>query len=324
MSFINKCVNCLENDAIITCPGCQQIQFCSETCMESFDQESSHAIWCSLDMKTDRVKVCYDQEIDEFYVEAIERIPRLSRIAICPAVSSGSKSDKTSSFCNNDGILPNLPPFEHSCFPNAGFIYDNWNYTVVIYAEKEIHPGERISLNFSCFYDFDDWKDPIKNAEDLKSKYGLSCGESCRCKSVEGAEHVAMIKEVYKKDKSLMSCLANGEKLEAERLSREIVTTSERLELPSAHLYRAYFDLFQILNGSEESRSEAVMYANKCVALIEPVLAPTSLVLKQIKKYAENPVSHMSAKISQMLKDQNGQLQGFDLFGGGSDDEFYF
>jgi len=80
----------------------------------------------------------------------------------------------------------------HNCRPNAGYSYDEVGQVAILYALKDIHPGEEICLSYCSFARLDQLRpnaglvspdmEFVICRVTLKAKWGITCALDCFCK----------------------------------------------------------------------------------------------------------------------------------------------
>mmetsp|Transcript_2391 Transcript_2391/g.2142 ORF Transcript_2391/g.2142 Transcript_2391/m.2142 type:complete len:324 (-) Transcript_2391:15-986(-) len=305
MNF-RHCASCLlliELSNAIICDKCNRRAYCSKECQTN-DWESlqEHKHWCEL--------MCGEEDIDWelFYgvkgygIRAKRTILPLERIMV-----DGSRK-------NNDPVVNDLHPLDgtieekedvnrlecdtndqrilcarlsrvnHSCNRNAFHKYDNTYNVKILFAEREIQPGEEICITYTP------WDDPSSSVTPeiarlkLQKHWQIICDSTCLCYDEGYITKIKKVKkldqQIYKPECSVYDSLKCIEELE--NLYNEM---SVKYHLS---LYRLYYDRFQLSIRRGQTISQGVEYMNKAYNIIKLILHPDSKKVLESKSIAES------------------------------------
>jgi len=190
----------------------------------------------------------------------------------------------------------------HSCKPNAATIYDETARVAILFAQKDIQPGEVISLClYSPFFKLDDsnqyvpdmnpeWSleeelSFVKNRVLLITR-GITCSADCPCHDPATLALVQEGRQLY----ATVSTLARQYKIdEALAVGDKLVDVHQRLNV--SWIYRGYLHslLFQIGIGRSEMIPKAMEHIRSAAELFKKICPYSEKLTKTYEKLLEHP-----------------------------------
>ena len=164
-----------------------------------------HTNWCKLN--------CGEEDIDWMVttasaskglgVFAVDEILRGSRIMVDPMLarsdaeqhpgfeqlepSTGSNYQKFDLNCigskKSPSLCPRIARVNHSCSPNAAYILDKKLNVGILFAERDIKPGEEITVSYISFKNLSQKLPAEKIRQKLKKKWAIDCPTDCDCRN---------------------------------------------------------------------------------------------------------------------------------------------
>ena len=188
----------------------------------------------------------------------------------------------------------------HNCRPNVGTSYDDTARVIILFAQRDIHPGEEMCINCShfgflesdCLTNVMSAKDALKfEQSSLFKKFGFTCPEDCYCKDPQARDLVMKGAKFYLK----MQAEADKDLVEEAIAAGEVVIESyEKLGVCWYTEARLHYNLFELGVASSKTLSRALKHLESCLK-IRRIIAPFSeeqtLSLEELLK---NPGKHPS------------------------------
>ena len=192
----------------------------------------------------------------------------------------------------------------HNCRPNADNVYDETARVQVIFAHRDIQPGEEICLNYYNFASMDSDRPTAKMEPEaefryveqfLFKKWGIVCPDDCYCKCPKNRELVIEGRRIYGQMEDLLGkcrtedALALGGRLLDIHRSLDV----SRPELANAHHYLLNIALMkrktlpmvdQHLQAIDEINKIGCPYSERCSKEIE-----------ELKKHPEKNPHYLKA-----------------------------
>ncbi len=121
-----------------------------------------------------------------------------------------------------------LSRLNHSCHPNADHVYDDVACVAILFAQRDIQPGEEICIDYTYFRALEpsrptaklDSKEEFKLIQsNLLDKFGIICPDDCFCKNSESKKLIVKGRKLHEEVLLLASkvmledALIAGEKL---------------------------------------------------------------------------------------------------------------
>ncbi len=181
----------------------------------------------------------------------------------------------------------------HACQPNAATIYDETAHVAILFAQKDIHPGEEISI---CYYfpffflapgvhsNVEEELRFFKNA--MSSHYGVTCSADCFCYDPSFHALVLEGRQLYETVEALTYQFKVKEALEA---GDKLLDIYRRLNLSWEYLGRAEFSLFQIAIQKSEFVPRAKEYIRSAAELFGKICPYSERLTKKYEKMLEHP-----------------------------------
>ena len=188
----------------------------------------------------------------------------------------------------------------HHCQPNAAAIYDETARVAILFAQKDIHPGEEISICYYSHFYRPSTSEPITDnyleeefysaKNKMLSTHGIICPTDCPCYDPaictlihEGRQILhAGVMDLAKENKT-EEALAAGEKL---------LDIYRRLNV--SWVYRSYteFILFQTAIADSAMLPRANEYVRSAVELFRNICPYSERLTKKYEKLMEHPEMH--------------------------------
>jgi len=193
----------------------------------------------------------------------------------------------------------------HSCQPNAATIYDETASVAILFAQKDIQPGEEISI---CYYSpFDSYYIPpelslnppsvmsleeelvvMKNG--LFASYGITCPADCSCNDPVIRDLIHEGRKLYH---STILLLSNQTKFEeALAAGEKLLDIHRRLNISWIYRGVAEYLLFQVAVTNSKFLPRAMEYIRSAVKLFENICPYSDRHTKKYRKLLEKPESN--------------------------------
>ncbi len=190
----------------------------------------------------------------------------------------------------------------HSCHPNAEAIYDEIARVAILFALKDIQPGEEVSI---CYYPssyeappemrigLPDWNveegfNVIKNV--ILSSRGITCPTDCFCNDPVTRD---LVNEARRLSHSMVKNLGRQFKVE------EALTSGEKLldihrRLNTSWVYRAdvEYRLFEIAVQKSEFLPKAMEHTRSATELFRKICPYSERHSKKYERLLEHPETH--------------------------------
>lgn len=222
-------------------------------------------------------------------------------------------------FNNNihgDTIALRISRVNHLCKPNASPIFDETARVAILFAEKDIQPGEEISF---CYYFFffsliPDMPCPGTGAGctiqeevncfktcSLYSVRDITCPTDCLCYDSATLALVQEGRQLFKTTIHLYRLLKTEEALAA---GEKLLDIHRRLNLSMVYRALTEYLLFQIAVMKSETLPRAKEYIRSAVELFRKICPFSESQTKKYEKLLEFPESHPNyKKIDKMTSD---------------------
>jgi len=183
----------------------------------------------------------------------------------------------------------------HACQPNAAAIYDETANAAILFAQRDIQPGEEISV---CYYFPFFWLMPNEsfrnNIEDelnfcknrIASKHGITCSPDCFCYD---PTFLALTEEGRQLYKTVLTLAREHKIKEALDAGDKLQDVYRRLNVSWS--YRGYtcFNLFEIAVRKSETLPRAKQYIQSAAELFGKICPYSEKLTKKFEKLLEHP-----------------------------------
>lgn len=186
----------------------------------------------------------------------------------------------------------------HNCRPNVGTNYDETARVLILFAQRDIHPGEEMCINCShfgflesgCHTNNMSAKDALEFEQSkLYKKFGFICPEDCYCKDPGARDLVMKGTKFYLK----MQAEADKGLIEKAFTSGEVVIESyQKLGVCWYTEARVHYNLFDVGVTKSKTLSRALKHLESCLKIrriIAPFSVENTLSLEELLK---NPRKH--------------------------------
>ena len=193
----------------------------------------------------------------------------------------------------------------HACQPNASSIYDETARVAILFAQKNIQPGEEITMCYCTpFFElqphsgFDSLVIPETNSIEeelsffrnlLASLNGIPCPSDCFCHDptilalvIEGRQIQSTITELTNENK-IEEALAAGDK---------VIDIHKRLNVSWSALGNTYYNLFRMGICSSRTIPTAKEYLRSTIELFRKICPYSEKKTKLYEKLLEHPDLH--------------------------------
>ena len=197
----------------------------------------------------------------------------------------------------------------HDCKPNAGSIFDDGAQVLVIYALRDIQPGEEILI---CYIPFTR-TDPSRPTARFKSlteayrvrasmlfKEGIVCPSDCFCKDPLVLE---LVEDGIKTNNACLELLLRPELRDMERaieFGEKLLDIQKRLEVSLEIQAATHFSLFNfiaLLKSTNKNIREKGLYHLEVATTIFRSISPFSKKTKCLEMYLEDPKAAINAML---------------------------
>jgi len=194
---------------------------------------------------------------------------------------------------NQNLVALRIARVNHSCQPNAATIFDETARVAILFSQKDIQPGEEISI---CYYASFFFLIPIEHGGGVKSieeelhslavDHGITCLANCSCNdpairalTLEGRKMYTTVRTLVREHK-IEEALDAGEKL---------LGIYRSLNL--SWIYRAHTEhlLFRIAVRKSETLPRAMEFIRSAAELFDKICPYSERVTKMFEKLWKNP-----------------------------------
>lgn len=192
----------------------------------------------------------------------------------------------------------------HGCRPNAGTLYDNGAKVSVLYAFRDIQPGEEIVIAYIPFTRTDEYRptnefksldEAFKFRETLLRGKGIVCPPDCYCKNVEARK---LVQEGIKINAQMEQLYKNGKIEKAIEVGEKLLDLQKRLD-DSLELHSStHFALFQLAISKKSTLAKADHHLKAALKIYKNV-NPYSKRTRMLEKYVDHP----EAEINYLMAD---------------------
>jgi len=173
----------------------------------------------------------------------------------------------------------------HDCDPNAGHYEDETFDVKILFAERDIEPGEEITIS----YTFLQRREPSMRRELLENTWGIVCDVDCFCRN---PEILAMVEEYRGLYWDIDFLLASRNVSDAMRNVRRRLQMLDAIHASLTDRLHAFNEGFQAGIMNRETLEEAKNYARCAYKIKAAIIHPDSEELMEMKRYADDPSSH--------------------------------
>jgi len=195
----------------------------------------------------------------------------------------------------------------HGCRSNVGAIFDDGAHALVVYANRDIRPGEEILMDKIPFTRMDrdrpsarfkSLKDAYKDRESQLRKMGIVCPPDCYCKDPQARK---LVQEGIKANDHMEKPLylsTPGEFEKAFETGEKLLAIQKRLDGPSLEVrVSTHFILFQLaIKKKETMMAKALEHLEAAVKILKDII-PFSERTQMMMDCLEHP----EAEINPML-----------------------
>lgn len=151
-----------------------------------------------------------------------------------------------------DYVAVRISRSNHNCRPNVGHVYDDKARVQILFAQRDIHPGEEVCLTYCSFANFKPERisaRPIPEEEFqavrnmLLSFWGITCSKECFCNDHSIQQ---LVLEGRKLDKEMKALAEKGWTEDALLAGEKLVDIQTTLNVSWLDKARTNFFCFQI------------------------------------------------------------------------------
>ena len=184
----------------------------------------------------------------------------------------------------------------HACQPNANTVYDETAHVAILFALKDIQPGEEICI---CYYASFFMLVPMKHStvmsveeefnfykKVLASDYGITCSTNCYCQDPTILTLVKEGRHLYATTDALATQLKTEEALAA---GEKLLGIYRRLNV--SWVYRGLTDVlvFHVAVQKSEFLPKAMLHIRSAVDLFRKICPYSEKLTKKYEKLLEQP-----------------------------------
>jgi len=183
----------------------------------------------------------------------------------------------------------------HHCRPNADYVYDETARVVVLFAQKDILPGDEICISYISFADFAldretvDLSTPeeeFKSVQDyLAANWGISCPKDCFCKDINSRKLVIKGRRIHKEMSLLVGQKQTEEALE---FGDKFLNIQRLLDVSWLKRVETEYHCFQIALMRQETLCRAKEYLSNVFRFYK-ANCPYSLFTKTCENLLKHP-----------------------------------
>ena len=178
----------------------------------------------------------------------------------------------------------------HNCNPNAAHFLDETFHVKILYAERDIQPGEEICISYTNFTDCSASITSDEARMLLALKWKIHCPSDCYCFQPEVVDLAQRAKYLDAEIQVVASTSPDTTK--ALKLIRELLSIHERLSSSQVSKMRTFYDGFQFSIMRRNTIMASKSFIEAAYDINSHILSPKSEKLKQMHLYLENPSKH--------------------------------
>ena len=187
----------------------------------------------------------------------------------------------------------------HCCQPNAATIYDDTARVAILFALKDIQPGEEISISYyshlfalgsvrlsssSPKWSLGKEFNYLKNR--ILSGYGITCPASCSCNDPTIR---ALIHEARQLDRTVMTLAGQFKSKKALEAGEKLLEIYGRLNVSWCYPGLTYFLLFRVAVQRSELLPKAKHYILSAAEIFGKICPYSERTTKRMVKLCEHP-----------------------------------
>jgi len=305
-----SCLLVLSPETVKLCGGCKKRAYCSKDC-QAVDWSSKkgggqgHKNWCKL--------LCGEEDLDWEVAEipgkglglvAKREIPAKFRIMVerlCPKTHpgiqdlmplNGTIAEKIALNClglsdeDESAVCLRLSRANHDCNNNANHFHDETFNVKVLFAERDIKPGEEICINYAPFSDISKSFSATSSRSLLQMKWGIICKQDCFCRNKDTEKLIKSAKEL---DEGIFRLAGSGKARLALSSVDKLINLQDVIGCSLISRQRTLYDGFQISILEKRSVGRADGFIRKAHEIMSAISHPQS---EQNLKYAEYIKNH--------------------------------
>lgn len=192
-----------------------------------------------------------------------------------------------------------LSRLNHSCHPNADHVFDDVACVAILFAQRDIHPGEEICIDYTYFRALEPSRptahlNPKEEFDLIQSnlldKFGITCPGDCFCKNSESRKLILKGRKLHEEVLLLASKVLLEDALET---GEKLLEVYERLNISLGMRAALLFTLFEIAVSSSRTVERAQSYIQSSVNL-RRMIAPYSTDTQRVEGLLKRPESYES------------------------------
>ena len=188
----------------------------------------------------------------------------------------------------------------HACQPNAEIIFDETARVAVLFAQKDIQPGEEISICYYGFFfkmgshlpfpganpDCSVEEEFIFVKEQLLSFHGITCPADCACSYPSFRALVQESKQIYG---TIIELARQYKTEEALAAGEKLLDVYRRLNVSWVYRGITEFNLFRVAVMKTETLPRAKQYIQSAVELFRKICPYSEKLTKSMEQFLEHP-----------------------------------
>jgi hypothetical protein len=263
-------------------------------------------LWCSLN--------CCEEDIDWVLqpirgkglgVVAKRFIPMMSRILVDPVRDvtfpgvldlqpiNGTLLDKErlNSFRSSDEsmLFIRVARMNHDCNANASQAFDEDSRVMLVVANRDIHPGEEICINYTNLNGKSGYCSPDEARLILRDKWGIVCADTCKCFDIEYSKMLTRCRDL---DHELNRMIYAGNPAGGLLKVDELLGLLDIVNATWTWKRRANWKGFKIAIMRPDTLKLASIYGRRAVCIYSAISHPASDKAKVFEQAVEDPSSH--------------------------------
>jgi len=190
-------------------------------------------------------------------------------------------------------ICLRLSRVNHSCKPNACKHNDPVHGVLLLCAERDIQPGEEITICYTSFNDISVHESAMEAKMALLMKWGIVCEAGCICRD----ENVRRLIEETRAlngnhQEGIMKTASRGDTDKAMKMIKKIMENHNKIYSLSAKRVTTLFDGFQVGITCKSTMNKAMEYIGHAYEIRAAQFHPKSEEVRALKGFFDDPSRH--------------------------------
>ena len=196
----------------------------------------------------------------------------------------------------------------HNCRPNAGCVYDETAHVEIVFAQRDIQPGEEICITYFNFASLDSVRPTAKMEPEaefryvqdmLLKKWGIVCPDDCYCKCQKTRELILEGRRICAKIEPMAGRAQTEDALAWGEKHLDIL---RHLNLSWTELADAHYILFQVALTRRKTLPIADRHIRKAHDIFKTIYPYSESHTKKCERLLKNPEKNANYLSADKLK----------------------